>query len=234
MNVRFWEKVVNVPVMRAGVELMLRYVFCLGVVAVWFGGPHTAEAQWWGNYYHSSTYGESILRGSADVIRAAGMYNVRNSEAAKNWQAARSAAYDNRVKAASTFVEVKEMQRAYQKSLRRPVPTSEQMFRMSKMEIPKRLTSRELDPVTGKIAWPLELTADEYAPFRDKIESLYADRAANGGRVSLDQYREIHNLLDDMKNVLSQRLEAKKVFPQDWTKAAKFLKQLRYELKYTE
>ncbi len=214
---------------------MLRFAFCFGVTAVWIAGPALVQAQWWGYpYYHSSTYGESVMRGSADVIRAAGTYNVRNSEAAKNWQDARAKAYDNRVKAASTFVEMKEMKRAYRKSLFRSVPTSEQMFRMAKMEIPKRLTSRQLDPVTGRIAWPLELTAEDYAPYRTKLESLFAERATNNGQVTLDQYHEIHNTLDEMKKVLSARLEAKKVFPQDWTVANKFLKQLRYELKYTE
>lgn len=195
------------------------------------GVAHTANAQYWPNYYHSSTYGESVARGAADVIRSAGTYNVRNSEAAKNWADAQSKAYDNRVKAAQTYMEVQNMKEAYRQSRKRPRPTSEQLFRMAKMEVPKPLSSTQLDPVTGKINWPLELTASDYEPARARVETLFADRAKAAGKVNLDQYHAIHEALDDMHEVLNRRLSEKKVFPQDWTAANRFLKQLRQAIK---
>ena len=197
----------------------------------------SAQAQYWGGYYggyHSSTYGESVARGAADLVRSAGTYNVKNSEAAKNWEQVRSAAYDNRVKAAQTYVESQNIKKAYQESRKRPRPTSEQLFRMAKMEVPKRLASDQLDPVTGKISWPLELTAEDYGVVRAHLEGLYAQRSAANGKVNLDQYHEIHADLDDMAAILNDRLKQKKVFPQDWTVANKFLKQLRQELKYSQ
>ena len=191
---------------------------------------------WWGWGWRGgpATYGESVMRGAADVIRSAGTYNVRTSEAAKNWEQVRSAAYDNRVKAARTFVESKEIQRAYQKTLFRPVPTSEQMFRMARMELPKKLTSNQLDPVTGRIRWPLELTAEDYADVRRRLEKLFAERASQDGKVTLEQYEAINEALDEMRAVLKKRLDNKKVTPQDWTTASRFLKQLRMELRYNE
>ncbi len=196
--------------------------------------PAVAQAQYWGNYYHASTYGESVARGAADVIRAAGTYNVRNSEAAKNWSQVESQAYDNRVKAAQSFVEMKNIKEAYRKSRMRPRPTSEQLARMAKMEVPKPLSASELDPVTGKINWPLELTAQDYAQVRSRLETLYAERAVADGKVNLDQYKAILADLDEMTAILRDRLKRKDVLPEDWTSANRFLRQLRQQLRYNQ
>ena len=205
----------------------------LGSVLVWMASA-VAQAQYWGPYYHSSTYAEGALRGSADIIRSAGQYNVRTSEAAKNWTEVQSRLYQNRVTAAQSFVEMKNIQEAYRQSRRKPRPTSEQLIRMAKMEVPKPLSASELDPVTGKISWPLELTADEYAPVRSRLETLFAERAAVNGKINLNQYKAIINDLEEMKTLLVDRLKRKEVLPEDYTKAIKFIKQLRQQLRYNQ
>ncbi|HHM12620.1 MAG TPA: hypothetical protein ENJ16_03640 [Planctomycetaceae bacterium] len=205
----------------------------LGSVLVWITAA-VAQAQYWGPYYHSSTYAEGVQRGAADIIRSAGQYNVRNSEAAKNWTEVQSRLYENRVKAAQSFVEMKNIQEAYRQSRRKPRPTSEQLIRMAKMEVPKPLSASELDPVTGKISWPLELTADEYAPVRSRLETLFAERAAVNGKINLNQYKAIINDLEEMKTLLVDRLKRKEVLPEDYTKAIKFIKQLRQQLRYNQ
>ncbi len=205
----------------------------LGSVLVWMASA-VAQAQYWGPYYHSSTYAEGVQRGAADIIRSAGQYNVRTSEAAKNWTEVQSRLYENRVKAAQSFVEMKNIQEAYRQSRRKPRPTSEQLIRMAKMEVPKPLSASELDPVTGKISWPLELTADEYAPVRGRLEALFAERAAVNGKINLNQYKAIINDLEEMKTLLVDRLKRKEVLPEDYTKAVKFIKQLRQQLRYNQ
>ncbi len=205
----------------------------LGSVLVWITAA-VAQAQYWGPYYHSSTYAEGVQRGAADIIRSAGQYNVRTSEAAKNWTEVQSRLYENRVKAAQSFVEMKNIQEAYRQSRRKPRPTSEQLIRMAKMEVPKPLSASELDPVTGKISWPLELTADEYAPVRSRLEALFAERAAVNGKINLNQYKAIINDLEEMKTLLVDRLKRKEVLPEDYTKAIKFIKQLRQQLRYNQ
>ena len=205
----------------------------LGSVLVWMASA-VAQAQYWGPYYHSSTYAEGVQRGAADIIRSAGQYNVRTSEAAKNWTEVQSRLYENRVKAAQSFVEMKNIQEAYRQSRRKPRPTSEQLIRMAKMEVPKPLSASELDPVTGKISWPLELTADEYAPVRGRLEALFAERAAVNGKINLNQYKAIINDLEEMKTLLVDRLKRKEVLPEDYTKAIKFIKQLRQQLRYNQ
>ena len=205
----------------------------LGSVLVWITAA-VAQAQYWGPYYHSSTYAEGVQRGAADIIRSAGQYNVRTSEAAKNWTEVQSRLYENRVKAAQSFVEMKNIQEAYRQSRRKPRPTSEQLIRMAKMEVPKPLSASELDPVTGKISWPLELTADEYAPVRSRVEALFAERAAVNGKINLNQYKAIINDLEEMKTLLVDRLKRKEVLPEDYTKAIKFIKQLRQQLRYNQ
>ena len=205
----------------------------LGSVLVWIASA-AAQAQYWGPYYHSSTYAEGVQRGAADIIRSAGHYNVQTSEAAKNWTEVQSRLYQNRVTAAQSFVEMKNIQEAYRQSRRKPRPTSEQLIRMAKMEVPKPLSASELDPVTGKISWPLELTADEYAPVRSRLETLFAERAAVNGKINLNQYKAILEDIEEMKTLLVDRLKRKEVLPEDYTKAIKFIKQLRQQLRYNQ
>lgn len=207
-----------------------RIIVLCGSVSLLVSGA--AEAQYWGPYYHSSTYAEGVQRGAADVIRSAGQYNVQTSQAAKNWTDVESRMYENRVKAAQSFVEMKNIQEAYRKSRQRPRPTTEQLLRMAKMEVAKPLSASELDPVTGKIAWPLELTADDYAPVRTRLDALFAERASLNGKINLNQYNAILAELDEMKTILQDRLKKRKVLPEDWTGANRFLKQLRQQLRY--
>ena len=105
---------------------------------------------------------------------------------------------------------------------------------MAKMEVPKPLSASELDPVTGKISWPLELTADEYAPVRSRLETLFAERAAVNGKINLNQYKAILEDIEEMKTLLVDRLKRKEVLPEDYTKAIKFIKQLRQQLRYNQ
>ena len=45
---------------------------------------------WGGPSYHASTAAEGAARGMADVVRSAGAANLLNSEAAKNYEDART------------------------------------------------------------------------------------------------------------------------------------------------
>jgi hypothetical protein len=64
-----------------------------------------------------------------------------------------------------------------------PPVTHEQMIRMAKMGLPPRLGSTQLDPVTGHIEYPLALTSAQFAPYRDELNKLFADRASSGGSI---------------------------------------------------
>ena len=125
-------------------------VVMAAAVCVSFAGP--AEAQWggWGRMGgYASTAGQAADYGMAQVIRSQGYANLQNSEAAKNYEDARSKYLDNRLKGTKTYFEMRRYNKEYRQAEEGPRPTSEQLFRLAKDATPKALTPTELDPVTG-------------------------------------------------------------------------------------
>ncbi len=187
----------------------------------------TAHVQWgWGPSYHSSTAAESYQRGFADVVRSAGAANLMNSAAMKNVEDARSKYIDNRLQATQTYFEMKRINKDYRDANAAPRPTSEQLHRLAKQQTPGTLPPTDLDPVTGAIAWPEVLTTDVYAPYRESLEALYADRASTGGQVGYEQYQQIRKTVNEMQDELKGHIND--MPPQVFSQANAFLKKLDY------
>ena len=190
------------------------------------------SAQYQPPYYQAraSTAGESHARGMSEVVRAAGDTNLRNSEAAINYEAARSAELDNNLKYTETHYEKKEINRAYRESRRRPPLTTEQAHRLAKARAPKRPNGSQLDQITGEIDWPFLLQTDEFSGYCKKLEGLFSSRAETEGSIGYRQYSEIKRTTDAMLALLKRNI--RKYRPQDWTEANKFVKGLAYEARH--
>ncbi len=187
----------------------------------------------WGSQpRHSSTLEEGVQRGRADLVRSAGMYNVMTSEAAKNWEDARSKYFDNRMKWTKTYFEMRQYNREYRAAARGPRPTSEQLFRIAKSGSPRRMATSELDPLTGQIAWPKELSAGIYAELRDGVDEIFASRAETDGSLDVDAFSDLQKVLDEMQSILNTRVRAKEIAAAEWMDANTFLKQLRHESRH--
>lgn len=185
------------------------------------------EAQdFWGGGYHASTAAEGAARGMADVVRSAGAANVMNSEAAKNYETARSQNLDNRLKYTKTYFEMKQYNKDYRDATKAPRPTSEQLFRLAKEATPKTLTPDQLDPVTGQIKWPEVLLASDFNQCRKSLEGLYAERAGASDKINLDQYNEIRQSIKEMQDLLKGKLSD--LPPQVFSSTNAFIKQLQY------
>ncbi len=185
----------------------------------------------WGGGYHSSTAAEGYQRGFADVVRSAGAANLRNSEAMKNVEDARSKYIDNRLQATKTYFEMKRYNKEYRDANKKPRPTSEQLFRLAKEATPDGLSPAELDPVTGAINWPVALKTDVYEMTRGNLEALYADRAKAGGKADLKQYQEIRKNIREMQAELKGQIND--IPPQVFSKTNAFLKRLEYAASLT-
>ncbi|MCA9155287.1 MAG: hypothetical protein KDA62_12675 [Planctomycetales bacterium] len=195
-------------------------------------GAQAASAQYpypygygYGYQPGAATVGESYARGMADVVRSAGYANLQNSEAAKNYEAARSANLDNRKKATETYFDLKRMNREY-RAAANPRPSSDELFRASQEALPSRLSPGELDPLTGEINWPLMLTTDVFKPQRESLEHMFATRAA--GVTDFNLYRDMLATTDSMIETLVGLV--REVPPQDYAEARSFLKSLRYDV----
>jgi len=215
----------------------MRILLCLlGLLIACYASMASAQAPWrspwawtqpWGDgYYHSSTYEEGVQRGFADVVRSAGAYNLMTSEAMKNVEQARRQYIDNRVYSTEKYFEMRRINREARAAERGPRPTMEDLIRYSDARKPDRLSPSELDPLSGRITWPVVLKDDRFQEDRQQLEKIFAERAVVGV-LSMAQLTQIDSLTKHMLAVLKENINAYP--PQLYTQAKSFLQSLAYE-----
>jgi hypothetical protein len=70
------------------------------------------------------------------------------------------------------------------------------------MQAPRRLSSLELDPVTGEIAWPIALTSEDYEDNRAFLQDQFRQRVKHGGSIAIAQLESVETAVDDFKDEL--------------------------------
>jgi hypothetical protein len=189
----------------------------LVVVAVLVGCAVIADvpaiAQWgggWGNGFGMGGWASTAQQGAADgisqVVRSQGYTNLKNSEAAINWEEAKTKEIDNRMKWTETYFEMRKTNREARAAEDGPPVTQEQAIRLAKMAAPPRLGSTQLDPVTGHIEYPTVLRDDIFTPYREELDKLFAERAASGGSVQYEELRRINDSVSKFIDVLRQNV----------------------------
>ena len=192
-------------------------VLSIVMVAAW---PVSGQGQWghggWGGQSGqggggwvswASTAQQGADMGMAEVIRSEGYRNLQNSEAAKNWEEAKTLEIQNRMRWTETYFEMRKTNREARAAEKAPPVTQEQAIRIAKMASPPRLNSTQLDPVTGHIEYPIVLRDSIYRPYRDHLDRLFADRAASGGSIQYEQYREIQQTVSKFIEVLKEHVD---------------------------
>ncbi len=196
-------------------------------VAAW-----PAVAQWGGGFGYNrggyaSTAGQAAAYGMSEMMRAQGYENLKNSEAAKNWEEAKTQEIQNRLRWTETYFEMRKVNREAKAAEQGPPVTQEQAIRMAKMAAPPRLGSTQLDPVTGHIEYPPVLMDDIYTDYRRRLDQLFADRAASGGSIQYGELREIQSTVSKFIDVLKQNVRN---YPAgDYGRARTFLDSLAQE-----
>jgi hypothetical protein len=201
-------------------------IFSLGLTSLIFT-TSAVHAQFAVFPPRSATVAESHARGMADVIRSAGHAELARSEAAIRYEEARSQFFENRQKSAETYYHLQRLRRDYVEDFRWR-PTSEQLFRLAKEQLPDRLSASQLDPLTGTIQWPLLLREDAFAAEREVLEAVFAERA--DGIVNVRQFQEVREATDRMHEIL--RTMIRDVPSQEYLGAREFIQSLRYEGMY--
>jgi hypothetical protein len=116
----------------------------------------------------STVYGDAA-RGNALMIEAQGNAALRTSQAGINTQTALAMAIENRLRWTEAFFEMRRVNRAARALEAGPMVTMEQAVRFAAAARPRRLSTIELDPVTGDIAWPALLSDIGY---RDEVMAI--------------------------------------------------------------
>jgi len=180
----------------------------LPLVALCFLDADAADAQWVGPYggyrgygsYYPLNYGGGTVAGSyatgmGSLIRAQGAYNEMTAQAAQSAQAAYSMALDNRLKAAQTYDELQRLNR--QRVAEQKQRESEIWVRNVPPPKRPRLTTSQLDPVTGEINWNPLLLDPKFQTYRDQLQALFTQRAKDPSTVSYFQVSQITGPMRD-------------------------------------
>lgn len=179
----------------------------------------------WPAYGGASTAAGSALNGMSSVISAKGNYNLSTSAAAVNLTQAQSAEIQNRDHATHTYFEMRATNKAAREAEIGPRITMEQIEKNAHAGVPKPLATSQMDPVTGKIAWPSVLQEEDFAPHRAKLDQLIA-KEANYGGLSYSDQSEVRDTINAMFREL--KAEIKKIPPPDYIASRTFLNSLLY------
>ncbi len=212
-----------------GDAMLIRICLAAGLLL----GTATLHAQYYVNdvagWGGGATVASSYARGYADVVRAAGDYELNNSVAAGNYADARSKEIDNNVKGTQAYFQMRQINREGTQALEGRPMTQEDSYRIAKARAPKRTRSTQLDQVTGKINWPIILRAPPYQSDLDQLDKLFAQRAAEGG-FNGDQYAEVQKLHDNLVAALTANAKNYKDF--DLIAAKNIIDSLVFEARF--
>ena len=167
------------------------------------------------------------LDGMSEQMRAQGYQNLENSEAAKNWEQAKTLDIQNKMLWTETYFDMRKENRERRAEEAGPRITQEQAIQLAKKAAPPRLGSTQLDPVTGHIGYPLVLTDDVFKPYRDTLDTMFAHRASTGGSIQYSDYKAIQKAVSDFIDALKQHVTD---YPAgEYGKARTFLDSLAHE-----
>ena len=161
-------------------------------------------------------------------MRSAGELARATSEAAINYNHARSLALDNSAKTVSTYFGNLRTNYDMRAELRGRRMSQEDFARLAQSAMPRRLSPGELDPITGRISWPMMLRDEDFTPYRTHLDKAFADRANNGSlttRAYLGTLQLISGMTEQLKDSI---LDIPTV---DYISAKRFLSSLAFEAK---
>jgi hypothetical protein len=167
------------------------------------------------------------MRGRADVIRAQGEYNLDTSEAWINAEEARRRYFDNKIRYAETYFELRRTNESYMAGNRRNRLTPEQISEINQRRTPERMTAVSLDPVEGDIKWPVALQGADFAAQREHLEELFAKRAPDNSGAGSENFTQVKQATNAMLKTLKSKV--RDMEPSQYVAARKFVDSLSYE-----
>jgi hypothetical protein len=195
---------------------------------------HGASAQpgayngYFPGYVQTSTAAQGAAYGRSAVIRSQGQYVLDATQAASQFQTARSQEIDNRYKSTQAYFDLKRINAENRAALRGPRPTEEQLVRWAQAGAPQSLSDSQVNASTGAIDWPIALMLDDMAAQRKIVQSIYSERA-RVGTITPQQLITSQQTIDSMIAILKDHI--KDFDPNTYLAGKNFLESLGYELK---
>lgn len=174
----------------------------------------------------SSTIQEGVQRGAADVLRSQGLAAKLNAEAAVTFGRAAQQAMENRRAAIEGYYDTRRRAKELRMADRGPRPDAETLARLARNGRPDPLSPSELDPITGRVNWPVLLRFEAFAEARAGIERLFEHRA-DTQRLDAEEYLKVRELSEAMETKLKDRVRELPLT--EYSRARQFLSSVAYE-----
>src|SRR5579872_3279977 len=177
-------------------------------------------------YYGGGTAAGNYFMGLAQVIRAEGQYNAMTAQGMVSYEEARSKYIDNVNRWTQAYFQMREANDAYQRQkFARTKHSRETLAMVAASDVPLRLSSYDLDPISGKINWPAPLLEAQYDGLRSDLDQLFATRATTS---QTGTSAPIHEDIRQLRDALRSNIETMPA--NDYIAARKFLDSLDYSI----
>jgi hypothetical protein len=181
----------------------------------------------WGWDLAGTTPEGSFLQGLASVVRAQGDYNLATSAAAVNITTAARQNIQNQKDWVEAYFAIRAFNRqAREAENAKDRQLTQEWLRFHPSVKPKRLTSSELDPVSGTINWPVLLQRDELTPLRENIQKAFIERHQLG-MMGYNHYRSVQQITTGLLSEMLEKIE--NLAPREYIQAKRFIEALIYE-----
>jgi hypothetical protein len=180
----------------------------------------------YGGYYSPGTVAGSRAQGMASVVQAAGSYNLATSAAAVNMTQAQKQQIQNYDSYVNTYFDMRQVNKQARAAERGPRLSEADLVRISASSVPKPLPGSQLDPVTGKIAWPGLLQDDKFAEHRAVLDQAFEVRARYGA-LPPEESKRVRAATDAMLAQLKHMV--RDVDGTDYAQSKRFVQSLAYQ-----
>jgi hypothetical protein len=204
--------------------------------AVLFVSMNSADARYrwyrggygYGGYGGAQTPMSANANAMANVIRAEGAYNVATSRAMINVERARGAYLANQRVAMDNYYAHKralEADHAHTAEVNRASVQRYQEYVADQLSKSPRLSSTQLNPTTGQIAWPRALQQSAYNDHRKELEGFFSSRSKQS---TSGDVKKMHDTIVAMRDELRDHIHD--IVTNDYIESRKFLDLLMKEV----
>ena len=174
----------------------------------------------------SGGMGTSAAMGYAAMLRAQGTANLQNSQAAINWEKAKTAEIQNRLLWTQTYFTMRQVNHDMRLAERGPPITIEEAIKIAHDALPPPLDDTKLNPATGRIAYPDALRDWRYDDLRIDVDAFFKQKAVTGS-VDFNELQQVETILNLLHAELKSNLSQYRA--NDYGNAVTFIEQLKYE-----
>jgi len=173
------------------------------------------------------TAASAAMMGYAAMLRAQGMANLQNSQAAINWEKAKTAEIQNRLLWTETYFKMRKVNHDMRLADRGSPISNVEAMKLAHDAVVPPLDNTQFDSATGTITYPQALRDPLYNGLRDDVDAFFARRAATHGSVDFNDLQQVETILDLLHAELLSNLP--KYSAGQYGHAATFIEQLKNE-----